>query len=73
MEVSEEKLKKVMARAEECSAWPVAIEVAKILDDHDAVDRYVDQLVERMKVGIPWVERTPERLAEERQRILLMV
>jgi len=68
--VKKKNIIEAMKVASDCSAWPVAIMLARIIDDFDSANRYADKLVERMAYHIAVVERTQERLAEEKKKIL---
>ena len=70
MEVARHEIVAAVEKAIDCQAWPVAIMLARILDDEAAINECADKLVERIKWNIPVTDRTPERLAEERQKIL---
>ncbi|MCK4473799.1 hypothetical protein KAU40_00890 [Candidatus Parcubacteria bacterium] len=62
------EIRKIMKEAEECSAWTAAIMLAKLLNDTESANKFVDKLVDRMQWHIPFVERE-EGLVLERQKI----
>lgn len=73
IEVEVWKLENALTEAENCRAWPVAIKLARILGHQEAVNRYVDKWVEGQKWHIPVKERTPERLALEKENFLARI
>ena len=71
--VTEARLREIMSMAEQCHAWPVALMIAKDLNDVVATERFADESVDILQWHIPLAERTPERLEEEKQKILVGV
>lgn len=70
MGISEKRLREIMKRGQECSAWPVCLMIAKDLGDEPALNEFADELLEIVKFDIPLRERTPYRLKQEKARIL---
>jgi hypothetical protein len=70
VEVSEERLRKIMATAEETGAYYVAVMLAQVLKDEKSADRLAGKQANVIAYDIPLSERTPARIHQVKLRIL---
>ena len=70
LEELRDKLMAIMQTAEDSQAWVVAIMLAKLLDDLEAIDRFTDRLVYNIEWHVPLVERTDDWRRQKKKELI---